>query len=125
MNKHVKSEDRIFSPAVTNWILALTVGLLLPFFTQNVIATAISNLSSAPILIDGQIQETSGQEMGLAGIILIVATIIYFIFTAYQIRFIALLKTHTSVFAFVVTVLGPFIIWIGLPFVLQAFNSQV
>lgn len=123
MGKHVMENNRIFSPTVVNWIVALFAGVCLPLISQNWIAKAISNLSTTPTLIDDKIVQISEQEVGVAGIILIVVAFIYLIFVAYQIRFIAILKTHASVFAFTITTLTPFVIWIGLPFVLQSFNS--
>lgn len=123
MFKPKTDEEKVFSPSVINIMLALLAGIVLPLAFQNMVATTVSNLSTAPVLIDGQIEQVTNQDVGFAGIIIAIIAMVYIVLVAYQIRFIAILQSHVSVFAFAITVVGPFVIWLGLPFILQSFNS--
>jgi hypothetical protein len=123
MLKPKTDEEKVFSPSVINIMLALLAGIVLPLAFQNMVATTVSNLSTAPVLINGQIEQATNQDVGLAGIVIAIIAMVYVVLVAYQIRFIAILQSHFSVFAFAITVVGPFVIWLGLPFILQSFNS--
>ena len=113
---------KIFSPAVTNWLIALIAGLVLPLLAQSKIAYFIQNLSSTPYLVAGKMVIPTPDELSFAPIVLGFISIIFFIIVIYQFRFLAILKTHSSVWALIFTVAAPYLLWFQIPLIIEWIN---
>jgi len=104
------------SPKVVNWVIAVIVGVVFPFGTQNLLVWLVSLLDTTPIMVDNKVVYTGDPVLGVIGLTFM--GLMYIIGFSYQIRYIALLKTHSSVFAFVLTISGPVVVLFVLPLIL-------
>lgn len=107
----MEKPQKIFTPTIVNWLVALSLGGIIPFALQDYIAIAISSFNSLPSLNETAIQ----YPLTLSTTIVLATLLTYVIGFAYQARYIALLKTHSSVWALITTILGPITIWFILP----------
>lgn len=119
----LNKEDKIFSPLVVNWLIAIIVGILLPLIAQDYIATAVSGLSDASVIVKGDIVAPDGKSIAFSASVLVIASFAYITALAYQIRFLVILKTHNSTFALITTIFCPVFVWIAVPFILSSWFS--
>lgn len=123
MEQADKNTRNLFSPALTNWLIGVVVGVIVPLFAQDIIASQISNLSTLPTNTGTKINAVDPVTIFIAACVLFVVFVGYVATLAYQIRYISSLKTHSSVWAFVITCVGPIFVWFVLPYALIAFSS--
>lgn len=122
MEKADKDARRTFSPALINWLIGIAVGIVVPLFAQDIIASQISNLSTLPTITGTKINTVDPTSVFIAACVLFVVFVGYVASLAYQIRYISSLRTHSSVWAFVITSVGPIFVWLVLPYALIAFS---
>lgn len=116
-----KSLSRSFSPAMINWLIAIVVGLIVPLFSQDFIGNQIIKFSTPlPTTADEAITITEPSTMLFAALSLFILVGTYVIAIGFQILYIAKLQKINTIFSFALTITGPFIIWLVLPYILFA-----
>lgn len=106
----------VFTPKAVNWLLAIIFGIALPVVGQSFIAEMVSSLNTLPTYVNGEIVQPGDPTPAMIG--LSILFIVYILVFAYQILFIAKLKTHSSVWALTITVACPLVISVALPSIL-------
>jgi hypothetical protein len=113
-----KPKTAFLTSTMSGWILALVFGIIIPLFSQNIIADNISQFSSRMPDTVNEIIPVDPMQVLVAASILFAFVIIFVLANAYHILLIARTKKVSSVFAMVVTLIGPLFIWIMLPYIL-------
>ncbi len=108
----------LFSPKFVNWLIAIVFGAVIPIGGQAFIANIIAGLNFTPSYANGEIvpADPSGPVLWISVLFVAYVTAI-----AYQIRYIAMLKTHSSVFALIVTLVVPVLASVTMPILLGSF----
>jgi hypothetical protein len=113
-----KSSSKSFTPTMINWLIALIVGLIIPLFSQDFVGNQIVKFSTPlPTTVDEIVTIADPSAMLFAALSLLILTGGYVIALGFQILYIAKLQTTNTVFSFALTLIGPFIVWLVLPYV--------
>lgn len=105
----------VFTSNMVNWLFAMIAGIITPWLMQTPLAVVISSFNTLPELSEISI----GMTTQVASIIVAIFLLGYITVLAYQIWFIGVLKTHSSVFALVVTLFSPISIWFLVPLIMN------
>jgi len=108
----------IFSPPIISWAVAIVIGIVLPLFLQDVIASQIANLGT-------KLPETADEIVIPNPALMLVASLVLFVIASFwvfalglQIYYIATIKKISSIWPFFITILGPIFIWAIVPYAL-------
>jgi glucan phosphoethanolaminetransferase (alkaline phosphatase superfamily) len=112
------SKLTFLTPLMSGWILALLFGVIIPLFFQNIIADNISHLSTKTPDTAEELVPTDPMQVLVAASILFVFVTIFVLINSYHILLIAKTRKMASVFALVVTLVGPLFIWLVVPYIL-------
>lgn len=89
-----------------NWLISIIVGGVVPVLTQNFLAVAISSLNPAPAMGD-----TVQYPVFLSVIVLFTVGFLFISAFSYLVWFVVTLHSHSSVWALIVFLMLPGVIW--------------
>lgn len=118
-----KTDLTSFSPLTVSWLVAITVGIIMPLFIHDFIIAQLSLFSPTVSPDMGTVTSPTSSTLLLASLSLFLIAVVYISALGFQILTIAKLKKAFAIIPFVVTVLGPFFIWLTVPYLVAAITS--
>lgn len=105
----------VFTPLVSLWLSAVMFGLILPVLSQNIIASWVSNLSSASYLQNGVAITPTLSDFYNSVAFLTAIIILYIIVSCHQAFYVFKIGKYAGLWSLIVTITGPIFVWLVLP----------
>lgn len=103
MNNKTDEVTPLITPGVLAWIVTLIAGVIIPLFTQQLVADSIRTLDETPVY---------------SSLILTLMLFGNFLAASANVYYIALTKKFHTVLALTITLFSPIYIWLLLPYIL-------
>ena len=114
-----QAQKPVFSNITITWMLSILVGIVLPLFTQTLVADQLSKLSILPASTSN-LETADANAQLIAALTVLGLFIVYVSVIAFQIYFIAKTIKISSVVALIVTLISPITIWLVIPYLISA-----
>lgn len=105
----------VFTPLVSLWLSAVMFGLILPVLSQSVVASWVSNLSSASYLQNGVAITPTLSDFYNSVAFLTAIIILYIIVSCHQAFYVFKTGKYAGLWSLIVTITGPIFVWLVLP----------
>lgn len=113
--KQISFLKSVFTPLTTLWLSAVAFGVILPIILQNMVASWVSNLSSASYLENGVPVTPTLNDFYVSVAFLTLLLIGYIIVFSHQAFYVFKNKNYSSLWSLILILTGPIFIWLVLP----------
>ena len=113
--KQISFLKSVFTPLTTLWLSAVAFGVILPIILQNIVASWVSNLSSASYLENGVPVTPTLNDFYVSVAFLTLLLIGYIIVFSHQAFYVFKNKNYSSLWSLILILTGPIFIWLVLP----------